>query len=171
MPNVIYEELSKKTFVTVCFCTYFLALPSRWLRDQADAIFLKYRSIRRQGGKPDQKKSYFSWRNLDFNFRKLEIFLGLKDLLGVSLIASIRETPSKSFSRGGKSNTATFWWGFLRAPLMDFALIWFKMTARTSSFQRYQNHQNRTSRKKKWHAKEFINPPSWRDFNNPVHIM
>ena len=37
--------------------------------------------------------------------------------------------------------------GYLRAPWTDLDEIWFKMTAQTSSFQRYQNYQKRTSRK------------------------
>ena len=37
--------------------------------------------------------------------------------------------------------------GYLRAPWTDFDVIGFKMTARTSSFQRYQNVQKRISRK------------------------
>ena len=48
-------------------------------------------------------------------------------------------------------NVPMFHRGYLRAPWTDFDLTWFKMTAQTSYFQRYQNYQKRTSRKEVTH--------------------
>ena len=59
--------------------------------------------------------------------------------------------------------------GYLRAPWTDFDVIWFKMTAQTSSFQRYQIYAKLIARKI-YRAKSFVDPPSWSYFNNPVHV-